>query len=62
MPLDAPEEQRSPRRVGSPPREEDDPRYRRARAAYLRLLSEGRLRCGETCPLWTVGHCTTRCW
>lgn len=41
---------------------EDDPRYRRARAAYLRLLSEGRLRCGSTCPLSAIGQCTARCW
>lgn len=40
----------------------DDDRYRRAKAAYMQLLREGRLRCGPACPLHAAGHCTSRCW
>ena len=50
------------RAVRRPPApDESDPRYIRAREAYLRLLREGRLSC-RTCPLFAVGGCTSMCW
>lgn len=57
-----PHKEEQPRAAIRPAPPEEDPRYRRARAAYVRLLREGRLRCGDTCPLFAIGQCTTRCW
>lgn len=39
-----------------------DPRVDRAWQRYRELVARGRLRCGVTCPLDRIGHCTGGCW
>lgn len=49
-------------RQGDQKGSEEDSRVERAWRQYRELLSRGRLRCGVTCPLWHIGHCTGGCW
>lgn len=39
-----------------------DRKLERAWQRYRELMSRGLLRCGITCPLWHIGHCTGGCW
>ena len=41
---------------------EGNSRVERAWQRYRELMAMGRLRCGVTCPLWHIGHCTGGCW
>ncbi|MFQ5804562.1 MAG: type 1 glutamine amidotransferase [Candidatus Methylomirabilales bacterium] len=40
----------------------ENPKVERARQRYRELMLRGQLRCGPTCPLWHIGHCTGGCW
>ncbi|MFQ5848594.1 MAG: type 1 glutamine amidotransferase [Candidatus Methylomirabilales bacterium] len=40
----------------------EDPKVDRAWQRYRELMSRGQLRCGVTCPVWHIGHCTGGCW
>ena len=39
-----------------------DAAVERAWQRYRELMARGRLRCGVTCPLDRIGHCTGGCW
>jgi GMP synthase-like glutamine amidotransferase len=49
-------------RQGDQKGSEGDRKVERAWQRYRELISKGQLRCGATCPLWRIGHCTGGCW
>lgn len=54
-PVDSP---RSPKPRGT----KAAPDVAQAWQAYRMLMAKGKLRCGVTCPLDRIGHCTGGCW